>query len=317
MILVRIKTLVFTSTLIFGTIAKGQIAESSTPPGQLVDLGGYNLHFSIKGSNGPTIIIEGGTGSWSLQWMDLQDELSKYYKVVAYDRAGYGWSDPSPYSRTANNIAEELHSGLLKAGLSAPFILLGHSYGGFIVKTFVKKYPDDVSAIILADIASENQFEQLPPMVKMILESAKKRFKQNGAMARAGKLLPAHIPIDSTLNSDYWRSYQYSASRSSFYEAMYNEMDLLALTYSHSQIKNPIDKPVLVITAENSFGAFSAIPNMPIEESNAIWAKLQKNQLEISSNSRQYIIKNATHDLLLTAPEEFAKVIIEFIKELN
>ncbi|NAY91284.1 alpha/beta fold hydrolase [Muricauda sp. JGD-17] len=61
--------------------------------------------------------------------MEFQKELSDKFKVVTYDRAGCGWSDPSPYSRTAVNIVEELNTGLEKMGIGRSFILIGHSYG--------------------------------------------------------------------------------------------------------------------------------------------------------------------------------------------
>ena len=311
------KILLVATLLSLGAVTRAQENEPLKPPGQMVDVGGYQLYFSIKGDSETTIVIEPGTGSWSLQWLEFQNELSKYFKVVTYDRAGYGLSEPSPYSRTAGNIAEELHTGLKNAGISAPYILLGHSYGGLIVKAFTNKYPDEVSAIILADAATEYQFELLPEMVLVILEGGMQRFRQTGPLARMGKLMPAHIPVDSTLNSKYWAVYKYSSSRASFYDAMYNEMDLLKPTYIQSQIKKLIDKPILVITAENSFGAFSSVPNLPVEECNEVWARLQKNQLTISSNSRQHIIKNATHDLLLTAPAKLSKVIVEFINGLE
>ncbi len=311
------KILLVTTLLTLGAVTRAQENEPLKPPGQMVDVGGYQLYFHVKGDAETTIVIEPGTGSWSLQWLEFQNELSKYFKVVTYDRAGYGLSEPSPYSRTAGNIAEELHTGLINAEISAPYILLGHSYGGLIVKAFTNKYPDEVSAFILADAATEYQFALLPEMVLMILEAGMQRFRQTGLLARMGKFMSAHIPVDSTLNSKYWEVYKYSASRASFYDAMYNEMDLLILTYKQSQFSKLIDKPILVITAENSFGAFSSVPNLPVEECNEVWAGLQKNQLTISSNSKQYIIKNATHDLLLTASNELSQVIIEFVNGLN
>jgi len=311
------KILLVTSLLTLGIVTCAQEEGPLKPPGKMVDVGGYQLYFNVKGNAETTIVIEAGTGSWSLQWLEFQNELSKYFKVVTYDRAGYGLSESSPYSRTAGNIAEELHTGLKNAGISGPYILLGHSYGGLIVKTFTNKYPDKVSAIILADAATEHQFALLPEMVLMILEAGMQKFRQTGPMARMGKLTPAHIPVDSALSSKFWAVYKYSASRASFYDAMYNEMDLLIPTYTQSQFSKLIDKPILVITAENSFGAFSSVPNLPVEECNKIWAGLQKNQLTISSNSKQHIIKNATHDLLLTASTELNQVIVEFVNGLN
>ncbi len=81
-----------------------------------------------------------GSGSWSLPWNHFQNELArKGFRVVTYDRAGYWESDASPFSGTIDQIAEELHIGLINACEKGPYILMGHSYGGWIVKTFAKK----------------------------------------------------------------------------------------------------------------------------------------------------------------------------------
>ncbi len=301
----------FSFTIIFSLHAQEK------PPGQMVDVGGYSLHFNVQGSGDQTIIIETGTGSWSLQWMQFQKDLAEHFTVVTYDRAGYGWSDPSPYARTANNIVEELHAGLQKLNLSKNYILLGHSYGGMIVKAYAKKYTDEVKAIIFADAATEHQFSKLPPMVNMVMEGGKTQFRQTGAMARGGMLSPEMLPIDSTLIKEYWDNYRVSISKASYYDAMVNELDLLPITYTNATLDQQIDVPVLVITAGNSFEAFSKVPGMPIEESNKIWFQLQEQLKRVSTNSRQKIIAGATHDLLLTAYSEFLDEVKLFVKTLQ
>lgn len=286
-------------------------------PGKRVDVGGYSLHFNVQGSGDQTIVIETGTGSWSLQWMQFQKDLAEHFTVITYDRAGYGWSDPSPYARTASNIVEELHTGLQKLNVSKNYILLGHSYGGMIVKAFAKKYPGEVKAIIFADAASEYQFSKLPLMVNMVMEGGKTQFRQTGLMARGGMLSPEVMPVDSTLIQDYWDDYQVSLTKASYYDAMVNEMDLLPITYENAKIDQPLDIPVLVITAGNSFEAFSKVPGMPVEESNKVWFELQEQLKNVSSDSRQRILKNATHDLLLTAHSDLVNEVVPFVKDLK
>ncbi len=309
-----IRKALFTSVL---QIAALITSAQNSPPGKLVDVGGYKLHINSKGAGDRTIVIEAGTGSWSLHWMEFQTELAKHFRVVTYDRAGYGWSEPSPYARTARNIIEELYTGLEKAGVEGPFVLLGHSYGGMIAKAFVKKYPKEVEAVILADAASEYQFEKLPPMVNMMLEGGKQQFKQTGVMARSGMLTPEQMPVDSTLIEKYWRDYQVSITNAGYYDAMLNEMELLPMTYEISKVDTPLNLPLLVITAGDSFSAFTQVPNLPIKESNKVWMELQKKLLSVSNQSTQVIINGATHDLLLSAPEELAVEVAEFVKSLD
>lgn len=81
----------------------------------------------------------------------VQDEVSKSARICTYDRAGLGWSDPSPKPRTAEVITDELHTLLGNAGIEAPYILVGHSLGGIFVREDQYKYPDEVDGIILVD----------------------------------------------------------------------------------------------------------------------------------------------------------------------
>ncbi|MDC8004155.1 alpha/beta hydrolase [Aureisphaera galaxeae] len=312
---VRLLSILFFS--LFLLTLQVQAQQLSPPPGQKVDIGGYALHLNVMGTGSKTIIIEAGAGAFSLQWLEFQKTLSKHFTVITYDRAGYGWSDPSPYSRTAKVIAEELHTALTKLEKKGPYILMGHSYGGLVIKTFLNNYPKDVEALILADAATEFQFQKLPPMVSMIVEAGINRFKESGTMARKGMLQPEMIPIDSTLTAKYWKDYQKISSTPAFYDAMVNEMTLMDFSYSQSKVKSPTNVPLLVITAGNSFEAFRSIPGMPVEESNVIWERLQKEQLKLSSKSEQTIIPEATHDMVLSTPKELLNAVVSFVNTLN
>ena len=283
------------------------------PPGEMVDIGGYRLHLNIRGNNqGPTIVIEAGSGSWSLLWQDVQKELSKHARVVIYDRAGYGWSDASPWPRTFEQIAMELNTALDSAGVKPPYVLLGHSYGGYIVRSFLKQFPERVDKIILAESAYENQFEKLPAILGMLVQKSNQSNKQKAKEIRLGNLKMEDMAIDSTLSKKDWEAYQYCRSRASFYEAMYNELYLMPFAYEQSIIENPVQKPLLVITAGNSFQAFAGVPQIPIKESNKIWMDLQNKLLDISTNSRQVILENATHNLKKSAKQEFVNEILSF-----
>jgi hypothetical protein len=100
------------------------------PPGQLVDIGGYRLHLYCTGEGSPAVILEAGGGNPWLSWYKVQPQAAQFTQVCSYDRAGLGWSDPSPKPRTTKVIAEELHTLLHNAGIAGPFVLVGHSLGG-------------------------------------------------------------------------------------------------------------------------------------------------------------------------------------------
>src|SRR3989339_1050498 len=122
-------------------------ARKYPPVGKLIDIGGYKLHMidlqpeSMDINNTPTVILESGFGGNSLGWSLVQSEISKFARVISYDRAGYGWSDASPFARSNENIVQELHTMLANAQIPAPYILVGHSRGGLNVRLFAMTYP--------------------------------------------------------------------------------------------------------------------------------------------------------------------------------
>lgn len=121
------------------------------PPGRLIDIGGYGLHLYCTGTGSPTVVLEYGLVGSFLEWHRVQPEIARFARVCSYDRAGYGWSDTSPRPRTPEIMAEELHTVLQKGGEKPPFILVGHSMGGFDVLMFRHRYPDQVAGLVLLD----------------------------------------------------------------------------------------------------------------------------------------------------------------------
>lgn len=112
-------------------------------PGRLIDIGGYALHLQCLGQGSPTVILEGGAPEWSIHWQTVHREIAKFTRVCAYDRAGYGWSDPGPSPRTAQRIVDELHTLLVRAGENAPFVLAAHSLWGPAALLYQHTYPED------------------------------------------------------------------------------------------------------------------------------------------------------------------------------
>jgi pimeloyl-ACP methyl ester carboxylesterase len=121
------------------------------PPGRLIDIGGYRLHLNCRGDGSPTVILEHGASGSYLDWYRVQPEIAAFTKVCSYDRAGYGWSDPSPKPRVPSAMAEELHLLLENAGLTPPFVLVGHSMGAFDALMYAHLHPQQVSALVLVD----------------------------------------------------------------------------------------------------------------------------------------------------------------------
>src|SRR5215467_3587743 len=111
------------------------------PPGKLVDVGDHRLHIYCTGRGGPAVVLEAGAGDFSLDWSLLQPKVARFTRVCSYDRAGSAWSDPGPTPRTMRQIATELHTGLHRAGIKGPYVLVGQSLGGLIVRVYADLFP--------------------------------------------------------------------------------------------------------------------------------------------------------------------------------
>src|SRR5258708_6285550 len=137
----------------------------SSPPGRLVDVGGWRLHLNCTGeasASQPTVILESGIGDFSVEWSLVQPGVSKFARVCSYDRAGDGWSELGPHPRTMHQIVYELHRLLDKAGVKPPLVLVGHSYGGWLVRLYAATYRQDVAGMVLVEAGADNPLRKLP-----------------------------------------------------------------------------------------------------------------------------------------------------------
>lgn len=129
------------------------------PPGKLVDVGGWRLHLDCTGearASQPTVILEAGLGDFSVEWSLVQPSVAKFARVCSYDRAGDGWSEMGPHPRTLRQIVYELHTLLDKAGVKPPFVLVGHSYGGWLVRLYTSTYKAEVIGMVLVEAGADN-----------------------------------------------------------------------------------------------------------------------------------------------------------------
>jgi pimeloyl-ACP methyl ester carboxylesterase len=125
-----------------------------------VDIGGYSLALSCRGQGSPTIVLEAGYDSSGLDtWFDLMDPFAQISRVCTYDRAGIGVSDPRPKGThiTSMSEADELERLLQTAGIAGPYVVVAHSYGGFIGRLFAARYRDQTAGLVLIDSSHEDE----------------------------------------------------------------------------------------------------------------------------------------------------------------
>jgi pimeloyl-ACP methyl ester carboxylesterase len=131
-------------------------------PGQLIDVGGHRLHLSCTGTGSPTVILESGLGETGAYWEWISAAVAHDTKVCSYDRAGRGWSDPSPMAQDGIAVATDLHNLLDRGHVAGPFVLVGHSSGAQYVRIFAGRYPEQVTGMVLLDGQPAEAFESIP-----------------------------------------------------------------------------------------------------------------------------------------------------------
>lgn len=176
--------------LAYESIATARDAQMYPAPGKLIDVGGHRLHLTRAGAGGPTVVLDAGLAGFSLDWGLVAPEVARFTTVCAYDRAGYGWSDPGPLPRTSSRIAAELHALLHHAEIEPPYVLVGHSFGGFNVRLFADYFPDEVAGMVLVDVSHEDFNDRLPEQLRAGYERYERAevplLRLGGLLARFG-----------------------------------------------------------------------------------------------------------------------------------
>lgn len=174
--------------------ALAQSTNSATPlpppPSRLVDIGGgQRLHLNCTGSGSPTVVFENGAGDFSMIWSLVQPRVAEFTRACSYDRAGYAWSDPGARPRSYDQLALELHTALERSGELGPFVLVGQSYGGLVVRGFAQRYRTEVAGMVLIDAAHEDQRITMGGKAQRIRDFAKGRVRPPPRIAADTSLL--------------------------------------------------------------------------------------------------------------------------------
>jgi pimeloyl-ACP methyl ester carboxylesterase len=298
------------------------------PPGKLVDLGGHKLHVNCTGKGTPTVVIENGLGDFSFDWILVQGEVSSFSRVCTYDRAGYAWSDPGPQPRTFAQLNLELHDALAKLNEHGPFLLVGHSFGGPVVRNFALMYPHDVAGIVFVDAAHEGLRVGVGGRATIRLgEGAKGRsIPASHESMKSSDRPPTHPPAGPQPEQPLEALYQVlppAEQRMHLWAQALPEIDGAENSqrewsgeYYAKQLASPQagtlgSIPVIVLTrADGGFGNDQDVPAAQREKERK---EGQAKLAQLSTNSRQILVHSG-HNMELEAPDEVVAAIREVVQ---
>ena len=156
------------------------------PPGTMVRVDRQRLHVTSAGSGTPAVLFEAGVAASSLSWARVIPDIATFTRACAYDRAGLGWSDPARSPRTVAGMLAELRGVVAhaRAATGAPCVLVGHSFGAFLVCAYASAHPADVAGLVLLDPPSE--WHDVTPRQARMLWGGIQLSRVGGLLARIG-----------------------------------------------------------------------------------------------------------------------------------
>ena len=298
------------------------------PPGQLIDIDGFRLHFHCTGPSDkdftlPTVVIEAGCGCSLFAYSWLQEALSQTLRVCSYDRAGLGWSEESHQPRDAEHIATQLHTLLNKAGINGPIILVGHSIAGLYLRVYASQYPDNIVGMVLLDPSHPKQKAVLSGTGFGPMAHLKQQAMALYANLGLARLHPPTWALRTNamnyLSESNQQQLLFLCRRAQSFITPLKESDAFDLAALQTLQSGDLgDIPLLVITAPRPDGVEAEFPDWQAHID--AWLGLHRDLLTLSTNSQHKIIEGAGHCTIVTKrqyAEQVTNEILQLVAQIN
>lgn len=295
-------------------IATARDAQAFPPPGQLIDVGGYKMHIVCTGpqnAGAPTVILDHVGAANAAQWGLIQPEIAKTTRVCAYDRAGFGWSERGPTPRDARQSMHELHTLLGNAAITAPYILVGHSYGANVARLYVAEYAADVVGMVLVDPGHPFDIPGVPPAINAAWKTEDQTMMRLAPyLSRLGIIRLAEalgaVPGHGDLPGPVGDAYDAVNLTTKFWDTLSDQNDAMPAT-SKEVLETPHSLgalPLLVLSA-----------TLPTDEGRQVWTAVNAKLATRSSNGRHRVINQSTH-MSLALEQAQAQATIAAIRQV-
>ena len=313
--MIPIRLLLLIATTVYQAVASWA-EDRHSPPGQLIDVGGYNLHLCVRGEASPTIVLEHSLGG--IEGYLLIQEIAKLARVCIYDRAGYGWSERSPHPRTSEQIVTELDTLLTRAGIEPPYLLVGNSFGSYNVRLYAHRFPEKVVGIVLTDGLHETGMLNLPFQLRALKLFFASGFVMSTLGALLGivrllRILGVFELLKRELRSfppDALNSVKRSFCRPKHWFTMTRE--ILNLDTSGCQLQSAnhfSDLPIALIRASSFFRPSLATIGLPLQVAERVRERMHCELLKLSTDCIQLQAERSGHFVWIDRPEVILRAI--------
>ncbi|NDJ54543.1 MAG: alpha/beta hydrolase [Chloroflexi bacterium] len=299
----------------YQALASAADRRNHPPPGEMIDIGGFEMHLYCTGEGSPTVILITGASNNHAVWDPVQRAIETETRVCSFDRAGLGWSDFDPSAETMDDHVENLEALLQAAGESGPYIMVGHSIGGRQARAFTARNRDDVVGVVLVDSTIEGQNNRFPAEIAEGGAGAVAFFGVCRALAPFGvirllNLGGAQAESFETLSQEAKDQTRVIFHRTPICRGLQADAAAAETITDASDIQphNLGDVPLIVLAAglspdEEAPGAFPDDMIPVFEEFKLISAELQRELASLSTDSQLIVAEESGHYIQTTQPD--------------
>ena len=271
-----------------------------SPPGKFIQLESHRLHVTCVGEGPVTVLFEPGLGGSAFEWHLIQQQIAEQAVACVYDRAGYGWSDPSPFTGNVRQLASEANQMLDQVSDSKKLILVGHSFGGFVVRMLAKYRQQQVIGMVLVDASHEDQLERMETPGKTKILPSGNTFVINRTN------IPDNLPKETGRKVAAFlrmrKSYVATEREMRSFRESVNQVKLLDDNYSF---------PLTVIHR----GLNPMSIEKDGEERHRIWGELQQALARLSSDGEVIVAQQSGHHVHIDEPKLVIDAIINMLNK--
>jgi pimeloyl-ACP methyl ester carboxylesterase len=248
------------------------------------DAGGVKLYLECVGQGSPTVVLDAGFGFDSSTWEKVAPDLQSHTQVCAYDRAGMGRSDSWSGFRTSGQIADQLHTLLMNAGIAGPYVVVGHSLAGLHMLVFANYYPDEVAGVVLVDTSHPDQFD------------------------RWSAVLPAPVPGEPATLDFLRKGWAFVEDPNSP-----EPIDIATTLAQVRAVKSLGAIPLIVLSQTDPAKMWSDLPPEVAANLVKVWLDLQKVHASLSSDSSLILAEHSGHFIQQDEPQVVIDAILKLV----